>query len=683
MKRALMLVVVFLMLSLSVGGFSCQPKPAPAEAPPLPSLSYYENNFFGFKLGYSKDWQAKETGDFSPVVVIKPAEEDLPFLTVSVTYGAEVLSADKVADSLIAEILTLPGAKVLAEKDVKLGQAAPAFQIIYSLARGEDERRGALLVTTRGSQALIVNLLSTQVQFEEKSEDFLSYLRSLRLEEPRPFGITRRESLTLFFPEPLTMDPAQATDVLSVQYITQIFSGLVAFTPTLELVPDLAKKYEVSADGKVYTFYLRPEARFHSGKQVTAGDIKYSWERAARTGSGTVLTYLGDIIGVKEVVAGKANEIRGVSVVDERTLRVTIDAAKVYFLAKLTHPVAFVVERSNVEAGGKQWWVEPDGTGPFRLKGWQRGIIMALEGNPDYYREPAKIRYVVFRHLGISPRHMYETNEVDVAFPVIQEIEEMSKPGNPLAKELKDVAELSVYFVGFNTTKPPFDDAAVRRSFLLATDRERLLKEVLKEQRQIAHGFLPPGLPAHNPVLTPILFNPEEARQLLAKSSYGGKLPRITFITAGYTMVSPITEALIDMWRENLGVRVEVRLLAPEDYYYKLKTEMENLYDYGWIADYPDPENFLDVLFHSQAANNVGKYTNKKADQLLEKARVEPDSQTRSRLYQEVEEILRQETAAIPLSFGREFVLIKPFIKGFVVSPQGLVDLRLVSLTPG
>lgn len=681
MKIGLILAVAFLLLSLSAGVLACQPKKAPAEAPPAPSLSYYENNIFGFKLGYPKDWEAKETGDFSPVVVIRPPKEELPFLSVSVTYGAEVLTADKVADSLIADILTLPGAKVVAEKKVELEEAASAFEMIYSLGRGEDERRGVLLVATRGSQALLVNLLAPRPQFEEKSADFLSYVHSLRLEEPRPFGISRQESLTLFFAEPLTLDPAQATESLSVQYITQLFSGLMAFTPSLELVPDLAEKYKVSADGKVYTFYLRSNARFHNGKPVTAKDIKYSWERAALAGADAALTYLGDIIGVKEMVAKKATEIRGVEVVDERTLQVKIDAAKVYFLSKLTHPVAFVIDRSNVETGREQWWREPNGSGPFRLKGWQPGIIMALERNPDYHRAPAKIPYIVFRHLGVSPLRLYQSGEVDVAFPVIEEIAEIRKPGNPLAKELRDVAQLSISFVGFNTKKPPFDDAVVRRSFLLAADRERLTKEILKEQIEIAHGFLPPGLPAYNPELTAIPFNPEEARRLLASSSYGQALPRITFITAGYSTVSPVTQALIDMWRENLGVKVEVKLIEPESYYYKLATELGNVYNYGWIADYPDPENFLDVLFHSQAANNVGKYTNRQVDQLLEQARVESDSQVRFQSYRKVEEILRQEAAAIPLSFGREAVLTKPWVKGLVINPQGLVEFRLVAFT--
>jgi len=621
-----------------------------------------------------------EKDGFYPVVTIRPPAENLPLLAASVLYSLEVLPPDKVADTLVKELLTLPGAKVLSERAVELEGDVPAYQITYGVGRGEAEARGVLLVATRGSQALILDLFSFRAEFEERRQDLLNCLHSLRLEEPRPFGIARSQALTLFFPEPLTLDPAQVTELRSVQYITQIFSGLLRFTPDLELVPDLAESWEVSADGTVYTFYLHPDARFHSGRRVTAEDIKYSWERAARMGSRTILTYLGDIVGVKEVVEGKADHIQGVEVVDEGTLRVTIDAPKAYFLAKLTHPAAFVVDRVNVETGGEQWWLKPNGTGPFRLKGWLPEIVLALERNPDYHGTPAQLPYVIFRHLGGSPLRMYETGEVDVAFPLIEEIDEIEAPDNPLAKELTEVAQLSISFVGFNTAEPPFDDPLVRRAFLLAADRERLIEEVLKGRMEIAHGFLPPGLPAHDPQLTAIPFDPEEAGHLLASSSYGRDLPPLTFVTGGYTTPSPIVEALVNMWRENLGVRVEVKLIDPEDYYYRLEAEMENLYDYGWIADYPDPENFLDVLFHSQAANNVGRYANAETDQLLEEARVEPDPEARFELYRAVEEILRQDAAAIPLSFGKEFVLVKPFVTGFILNPQGLVDLRLVSL---
>ncbi len=664
------------------------PKPTPTPTPsptpsPKPSFARYQNDIFGFSLSYPADWQVKETGGFSPVVGIFPPDKELPFLTVSVYYEAEIASPDKVADILVTEILTQPGAKVLSENEVKLEGEVPAYEIIYSLGRGEREGRGILLVTTRGSQAIVLGLVSLRSDFEERSQEFLKCLHSLRLEEPSPFGIPREEALTLFLSGPLTLDPAQATELRSVQYIAQIFSGLVKFTPNLELAPDLAEWWEISPDGKTYTFYLRPNAHFHDGREVTVADVIYSWKRALQTNPRVALIYLGDIVGAREVAEGKTEGIRGIKVIDEKTFQVTIDAPKAYFLAKLTHPVTFVVDKFNVEEG-ENWWRKPNGTGPFRLKGWQPGIVLALERNPDYYLSPAQIHYIVFRHLGVSPLRMYETSEVDIAFPVIEEIEEINKPDNPLAKELKEWPELSISLVGFNTTKPPFDDPLVRRAFLLASDRERLVKEVLKGRAELAQGFLPPGLPGYNPELTPIPYDPEEARNLLEKSKYGKSLPPLIFLSPGYSIPSPEVEALIRDWERNLGVRVEIKLIRPEQYYLRLEEEIKgaNLYTYGWIADYPDPENFLDVLFHSGMINNVGQYTNKEADKLLEKARVESDPQTRFQLYQKVEEILREDAAAIPLSFGREYALIKPFVKGFVVNPQGLMELRSVSLTP-
>lgn len=137
------------------------------------------------------------------------------------------------------------------------------------------------------------------------------------------------------------------------------------------------------------------------------------------------------------------------------------------------------------------------------------------------------------------------------------------------------------------------------------------------------------------------------------------------------------------MWRENLGVEVQVRLLDPDSYFYVLESERDNLFDYGWIADYPDPHNFLDVLFHSQAEdNNLGKYSNAQVDALLEEARVEPNNQNRLGLYRQVEALLVQDAAAIPLYFGRSYLVVKPYVKDLVFTPFGLIDLRQAELPP-
>ncbi len=185
---------------------------------------------------------------------------------------------------------------------------------------------------------------------------------------------------------PITLDPAISADTTSHSYVMQIFSGLVRLDHELNIVPDIAESWEKSPDGKTYIFYLRQGVKFHSGREVEAADFKYSWERACDpdTGSGTAATYLGDIIGAKDMLAGRAEEISGVEVIGDYTLQVTIDAPKAYFLSKLAYPTAFVVDRANVESG-EDWWREPDGTGPFKLKEWKGGQWLILERSQIYY----------------------------------------------------------------------------------------------------------------------------------------------------------------------------------------------------------------------------------------------------------------------------------------------------------
>ncbi len=156
--------------------------------------------------------------------------------------------------------------------------------------------------------------------------------------------------LNLYGIDPHTLDPAISGDATSHEYVIQLFSGLVALDDNLEPAPDIAQDWTVSDDGRTYTFELRQDVRFHDGREVKAEDFKYSWDRAADpdTGSLTAASYLGDIVGVSEVLAGESNEISGVRIVDDYTLEVTIDAPKSYFLSKLTYPTAYVVDSNNV-----------------------------------------------------------------------------------------------------------------------------------------------------------------------------------------------------------------------------------------------------------------------------------------------------------------------------------------------
>lgn len=498
-------------------------------------------------------------------------------------------------------------------------------------------------------------------------------------------GAGSSDTLTLSDSGPVTLDPALASTDTSLSYIVEVFSGLVSFDPQLDLTPDIAQSWDLSNDGRTYTFHLRPGVRFHDSREVTAADFKYSMERACdpATGSQTAELYLGDIVGAAEKLSGTALEISGVTVLDNYTLQITIDAPKQYFLSKLAHPAAFVVDRFNVEKG-KEWWRQPNGTGPFRLKEWRDGELLVLERNDRYYLDPPHIEQVVYRLWGGVPMTLYETGQIDVTDVALSDIERVLDPANPLHSELTVTPRLSLYVIGFNSKRPPFDDPAVRQAFCQAVDKQKIVDLVLKNAVTKADGILPPGMPGYNENVRPLPFDPAQAKRLLAESRYGNatELPGVTLTSMGWGAVPNLEAALVDMWRRNLGVDVNVRQLEPERFADLIMREKDEMFTLGWQADYPDPQNFLDVLFHTGTSTNIGEYSNTELDALLERARVETDEATRMSLYKQAEQIIVSDAACLPLFFDVAYTLVKPYVKNLPLTPMWIPRLKYVYIQP-
>ncbi len=490
--------------------------------------------------------------------------------------------------------------------------------------------------------------------------------------------------LNLYGIDPLTLDPAVSSEMTSHEYIAQIFSGLVRLDDDLKPAPDIARSWDISGDGATYTFHLRDDVVFHDGRGVKAADFKYSWERACdpATGSRTAGTYLGDIVGVSEVLAGKTRDISGVRVIDGYTLEVTIDAPKSYFLSKLTYSTAYVVDRDNVQSG-REWWHRPNGTGPFKLAEWQENERLVLERNQHYYGEPAKVASVVFQLWGGVPMNMYETGQIDVTSVYMQYIDKVTDKAGPFYSDLSVVPELSFGYIGFDCTRPPFDDANIRRAFSQAINKDKLVAVSFKDTVKRADGILPPGMPGYNQGLSGLDYDVAEARALIEGSKYGdvSHLPPITITTSGWGgLIADELEAIVHEWRQNLGVEVTVRQLEPQRFLYHLREERDEMFYMGWVADYPHPQNFLDILFHGGAESNYGGYDNPQVDALLERAAVELDFDESLKLYQQAEQLIVDDAACIPLYFGENYVLVKPYVKGYNLTPQGYALLNTVSV---
>ena len=486
---------------------------------------------------------------------------------------------------------------------------------------------------------------------------------------PAEEGASPSGTLRLSGGTPPTLDPALVQDSTSAEYVVHLFSGLVTLDQDFEVVPDLAARWDLSEDGRTYTFHLRPDATFQDGRALTAEDVAYSIERACspETGSPVAGSYLDDIVGATARTRGEAEFVTGVVVVNDHTLRITVDAPKAYFLAKLTYPVAFVVDRQQIEADGAGWVRQPNGSGPFVLASMSRELI-ALEANERYYGVAPSVRRVEYVLSGGQPLAMYENDELDIAQVSPAEIERVTDPENPLSRELVTGSEPSVQYLGFNVAMPPFDDRAVRQAFAHAIDRAKIADLVLRGTATEAKGILPPAMPDFDPTLEGLAYDPERARALLASSRYGaeGAMPPIVLTVSGTSgYLSSIDRAILSMLEENLGIEATVEQV---EWGYFLRDLNERRYPFfsaGWIGDYPDSQNFLDLLFHSGSSQNHTGYSNPEVDGLLEQARVETDPERRTALYREAERLIVADAPWVPLTHGAVYMLVKPHVRGY------------------
>jgi oligopeptide transport system substrate-binding protein len=490
------------------------------------------------------------------------------------------------------------------------------------------------------------------------------------------------DMLNLWDTGPITLDPSISSEMTSHLYIMHIFSGLVCLNDELKPIPDIAESWQKSSDGKIYTFFLRKGVYFHNGKEVTAQDFKYSWERTCnpKTDSKTAEMYLNDIVGSADVFSGKTTELKGVEVIDKYTLKVTIDAPKAYFLSKMTYPTAMVVDKTNVESG-KEWWRTPNGTGPYKLKEWKSGQSLELNANTRYYRAAPRINSIRFKLLAGMPIDLYELGEVDVA-PVYESYIDRARDKNgPFYKELSIFPELSTFYIGFNTQKPPFNDVNIRLAFSYALNKDRIIHLTLKDTATKSNNIIPIDMPGFDKTITSPNYNIEKAKSYISNSKYGSvsKLPAIVVTTSGVGgNIGENLGAIIHEWQQSLGITITVRQLEPKIFMYNLDDEVDDIFMQGWIADYPDPQNFLDNLFRTGSPYNSGKYSSSILDTLLSKAAIEQNEPARLKLYSEAEQLILNEVPCLPMWSNVNYTLIKPYVQNYKLNPLGIPALSQV-----
>ena len=391
---------------------------------------------------------------------------------------------------------------------------------------------------------------------------------------------------------------------------------------------------------------------------------------------------MGDIAGIQAVIDGDATQISGLHAVDDYTLEVTLTAPVVYFLQKLAYPVAFVVDSETVD--GRSWERNPNGTGPFRLQNWDDDEEIILVRNESYYLEPARVRHIVYDLGPGLPLALYEEGDIDLVGVGGANLDRVEDPNNRLHDDLQVGVALCTSTIGLNTQIAPFDDVRVRQAFNYALDKELLIDTFSGGDALVATGSLPPGMPGYTADPNRgYPFDPTKANQLLDEAGYVDRstFPVLTYTTSGYGDVGGYVTAVITLWQETLGITIQPVVVDPFIYYDELYAgNGGNLYQSGWCADYPDPQNFLDILYHSQSRQNIGRYVNLEVDALLEQARIEEDVPTRLAQYAEIERRIVADAPVVFVSHSLQAVLVSSNLDGYRLTPFGVRQWHRVGL---
>jgi ABC-type transport system substrate-binding protein len=661
------------------------PEMIPTAAPPYVFTS--EAN--GFSVPYPSSWQVIDSTDQN-VRLYDPALDVM--LGAFTSFKDEETSYESMLDAFLDDENDFFGDLELSyrEEITFAGDKVASAAMLINQEEAGDQQSVWLAYAEDQAHSYIFTAFGDIEDLEARQATIKAIISQVEPGGAYIYNLDREETLVMLGGDPIprTLDPARQTGS-AAGLIGLLYSGLVRLTPELRVEPDLAESWEISDDGTEYTFVLREDLKFQSGKPITAADFKYSWERAAdpETDSTTVATYLGDILGVPEKLSGEAESIAGLEVIDDRTLKVTLDGSKPYFLLKLTYPTSFVIDEAVVDPDDKEWVFEPNSSGPYTLSEFQEETVLIFKRNENYHTSPAISNVIHLLYQIGSPTSLFESGEVDVVWVWGDHAKRVRQPEDELHDLWSSTTSLCTSYVGLNNTLPPMDDPNVRLAFVLAVDKEGL-NELLNDGIDlVAQSILPPAMPGFSTDLAQqqagIGYDPDAARAALAESAYAADLPPITFIAGGFgTTERDDLNALIASWQEELGAEISVEYLDPFDYTRAARENPGHLASYGWCADYPDPQNFLDVLFHSQSEFNVSSYSNTEVDALLEEARTELDPTRRLSLYQEIEAMLLSDVAVIPLDHGVSDVLVNPRVQGYVLSPMGVPIVHRLSLEP-
>ena len=463
--------------------------------------------------------------------------------------------------------------------------------------------------------------------------------------------------------EPASLDPHIATGVPEHHIMSSVMEGLVLKDrKSLEPRPGVAKSWTISDDGRIYTFKLRDDARWSNGDPHIANDYVWSWWRALQPALGNQYAYmLFPIKNAKRYYDRETEDFGdvGVKALDKRTLQVTLTNPTPYFLQLLDHYSLFPVHQATIEKFGNadqrgtRWSYEGNlvSNGPFKLDEWKINRHITVTRNLHYWdNDNVALNGIVFKPVEntVTEERMFRAGQLHVTSSVPADKISTYRKSN--STELKIAPYLGTYFYRLNIKTPQLQDRRVRRALGMAIDREKLVENITKGGQIPAYTMTPPGTMGYYPKST-LAFDPEGAKNLLSEAGYpnGEGFPAIEILYNTNEGHRKIAVALQEMWKEYLNI--DIKLLNQE---WKVYLATESAGDYqisrgGWIGDYVDPNNFLDMFLCGGGNNRTG-WCNKEYDRLiLEVAPSQSSHEERLAVFQQAETMLLNDMPIIPV----------------------------------
>jgi ABC-type transport system substrate-binding protein len=496
---------------------------------------------------------------------------------------------------------------------------------------------------------------------------------------PRSGGVFHVKAFTDEFR--MQLDPASPDSFIFIS--EQLFDGLVRLDKNLNIVPHLAEYWSISSDGTRYTFNLRKGVKFHHGSELTAEDVKFSFERLLdpKLHFPYHQYFLNTVVGARDFWEEKAKDVSGFKVIDKYTFEIQWIKPFVSALSLMSMHFCKILPRELVLDKGKGFFFKPSGTGPFVFDSWLRNTRLDIIGvrlvrNAAYFGPKPYLAAIEFSPL-FTLEH-FLGGEIE-SIPVLSE---------KLLRSNYQIFENGVLhpvFLGMSCDLPPFDRAAARRAVAFALDKEEIVRATydVRDVLQVTNNYIPPRLPGFFPKDNEKSFNLEQAKKLLEEAGFSAenRIPTVTLFIA-----SPRTEAKLKIYREfrrqldPLGIRLRLSFYKSNEEIMSSKEPYLILYERPMT--FPDPEAFIRPLFFSKSAFNIFRYSNPEVDTLLQEAEVEPSWTKRINLFHQIEEILASDVPAIPLFSKQNRIALQPYVRGVEVPPLGFsyLDARKIWL---